>query len=184
MESTAATYLDPRNLLTNLKLAPGMWVGDFGVGSAGHFAIAIAEQVGAEGGVLMFDVVKSSLSGAVTALRDRGFTNCRSVWTNLEIYGGASGVADGTVDAGVLVNVLHQSRKPKDILAEVHRMLKVGATLLIVDWRPEAVTTIAPEKKNRLGANYVEELAKSVGFAPVSQLDPSQYHWGIVVAKT
>ncbi|MBI5467062.1 MAG: hypothetical protein HY975_02500, partial [Candidatus Kerfeldbacteria bacterium] len=78
MESTAAAYLDPRALLGNLRLASGQWVGDFGVGSAGHFALAIAEQVGADGGVLMFDVVKSSLSGAVTALHDRGFTNCRS----------------------------------------------------------------------------------------------------------
>ncbi|MBI5467137.1 MAG: methyltransferase domain-containing protein, partial [Candidatus Kerfeldbacteria bacterium] len=99
-------------------------------------------------------------------------------------YGGASGVADGTVDAGVLVNVLHQSKKPKDILSEVHRMLKVGAPLLIVDWRPEVEATIAPTRKARLAAEYVEGLAKSVGLAPVSRLDPSQYHWGIVVAKT
>lgn len=177
-------YLDQHTVLAHLQLAPGQWVGDFGVGSAAHFAIAAAEKVGGAGGVVMFDVVKAALSGAMTSAQARGLANCRGVWTNLEIYGGATGVKDGSLDAGILMNILHQSTKPKDILAEVQRMLKVGAKIVIVDWQPDAEVSIAPAKTKRLAPEYVTTLAKSIGFAPVEQFSAGPYHWGLVVAKT
>lgn len=180
----APSYLDPSVLLDRLRLAPGQWIGDFGVGSAAHFALVAGERVGSEGGVLMFDVVKSALSGAMTAMRARGLTNCRSVWTNLEIVGGATGVKDKSLDAGILANVLHQSRHPKEILAEVHRILKTGAKLLIIDWKPEIETTIAPDKNKRLASDYVNGLAASIGFAPAEQFEAGPYHWGLVLVKT
>ncbi len=180
----ATSYLNPVALIDRLHLAPGQWVGDFGVGSAAHFALVAAERVGADGGVLMFDVVKPALSGAMTAMEARGLTNCRSVWTNLEIYGGATGVKDKSLDAGVLANVLHQSQHPKEILAEAHRMLKTEAALLVIDWKPEVEATIAPDKNKRLAVGYVAGLATSIGFAPAEQFEAGPYHWGLVLVKT
>src|SRR5690242_143366 len=102
-------YLDPEAVLSHLTLAPGMWVGDFGVGAGGHFVGAIQKKVGADGGVVMFDVKKSALSGAMTRAKLGGVENYRAVWTNLEMYQAAQGVTDQSLDAGVLINVLHQS---------------------------------------------------------------------------
>lgn len=179
-----SNYLDPVTLLGHLSLAPGMWVGDFGVGAGGHFVAPIGKIVGTEGGVIMFDVLKSALSGAMTRAKLGGAGNYRAVWTNLEIYEGAPGVTDHTLDAGILMNVLHQSTKHKDMLAEIGRMVKPGAKLLVADWKPEATSTIAPPAERRMADGYVAQLAKDVGFAVFEKFEAGPYHWGLVLVKT
>lgn len=176
-------YLDVPALLQYLRLAPGQWVGDFGVGANAHFVKEVAAAVGKNGGVVMFDVLKSALSGASTSAKLAGVSNVRMVWTNLEVYEGAHGVANDSLDAGLLINVLHQSSRPKDILAEVHRMLKPGAKLLVADWRPDVVLSIAPPTERRLDDHHVEQVAESVGFAPLKRFSAGSYHWGMVFAK-
>lgn len=177
-------YLDPATLLTHLNLAPGMWVGDFGVGAGGHFVVPVGKIVGRDGGVVMFDVMKSALSGAMTRAKLSGAENFRAVWTNLEIYEGAPGVADNTLDAGLLVNVLHQSTKHKDMLAEICRMLKPGAKLLVADWRPEVSSTIAPPAQRRMAEGYIEQIAQGLGLTTAEKFSAGSYHWGLVLVKT
>lgn len=177
-------YLDPLELLAHLQLAPGMWVGDFGVGAGGHFVAPAAKIVGADGGVIMFDIQKSALSGAMSRAKLAGLGNYRAVWTNLEIYEGAPGVADQSLDAGFLINVLHQSEKHLDMLAEIGRMLKSGAKLLVADWKQEATSTIAPALERRLASAYIVQLAAQTGFTAVEMFEAGPYHWGLVLVKT
>lgn len=182
--SPAESYLHPAGILPYLELAPGMLVGDFGVGGAAHFALPVAKLVGDQGGVVMFDILKPALSAALSQAKLRGLQNCKAVWSNLEIYGGAKGVAENSLNAGLLVNVLSQSDKYKDILAEVHRMLKTGAKLLIVDWQSESTLKIAPDKKKRLPAGHVEQTAKGLGFSALKRFAADPNHWGLVLVKT
>lgn len=183
MASANVNYLDPAELLAHLHLAPGMWVGDFGVGSSGHFVAPTARLVGQDGGVIMFDVVKAALSGAMSRAKLDQVGNVKAVWTNLEIYEGAPGVADNTLDAGLLINVLYQSTKHLDILAEVTRMLKPGAKLLVADWRPDVSSTIAPPTERRLAAGYVDDRAKRAGLTPEESFEAGPYHWGRIYIK-
>ncbi len=183
-ETESQNYFDPPAVVQRLGLVPSQKVGDFGVGGAAPFALVLSAAVGADGQVLMFDVMKSALSGALTLTKLRGATNCQAVWSNLEIYGGASGVADGSLDAGILVNVLDQSTKQKDILAEVGRMLRSGAKLLVVDWKPDVELPIAPDPAKRVADGQVEQLAKELGFALLEKFEAGPYHWGVVLVKT
>jgi ubiquinone/menaquinone biosynthesis C-methylase UbiE len=178
-----ADYLNPTNVLGHLEIQPGMWVGDFGVGAGGHFVIPIATLAGADGGVVMFDVMKPALSGAMSRAKLGGVGNYRAVWTNLEIYEGAPGVADNSLDAGVLINVLHQSKKHLDMLTEIGRMLKSQAKLLVVDWQPDARSTIAPPADRRMSREYVEDVAQQANLHTVSSFTAGPYHWGLVLAK-
>lgn len=182
-EPSVETYLNPTEVFRHLGVSHDMVVGDFGVGGAAAFAVPASQAVGPSGSVLMFDVLKSSLSAALSNVNARGCANCKAVWSNLEVYGGASGVPDGSVDAGMLVNVLNQSDKHKDILAEIHRMLKPGAKLLVVDWKADASVPIAPVKEHRFPPGYLEQLAQSVGLAPFEQFEAGPYHWGLVLVK-
>lgn len=186
MEATnnERNYLDSSALLAHLSLARGMWVGDFGVGAGGHFVVPVGKIVGQDGGVVMFDVMKSALSGAMTRAKLSGAENFRAVWTNLEIYEGAPGVADNSLDAGLLVNVLHQSTKHKEMLAEICRMLKPGAKLLVADWRPEASSTISPPAQRCMADGYVEQIAQSLGLTTGEKFSAGPYHWGLVLVKT
>lgn len=177
-------FLKPESIIAELGITGGMMIGDFGVGGAANFAVPLATKVGAKGQVFMVDILKSALSSALSLVKMRGLTNCQAVWSNLEIYGAAHGIKDESLDAGVIVNVLSQSTKPKDILAEVHRTMKSGAKLVIVDWLPSATMPIAPEKKNRLAADYVTELGKKLGYAPLKAFSAGRYHWGLILIRT
>lgn len=184
MPEPTKPFLEPNEVIKRLELVPGMMVGDFGVGGAGAYAIPMSRQVAPSGGVIMFDIQKTALSGALSMARVKGVGNCRAVWSNLEVYGGAKGVPEKSLDAGLVVNVLHQSHKYQDILAEIHRMLKVGTKLMVIDWQPEAVDKLAPPKSDRLADVHVEQVAMSLGFAPFERFDAGAYHWGLILVKT
>ncbi len=183
VDAKEQSFLDPSIILDHLGVQPGMWVGDFGVGAGGHFVTPIATAVGTDGGVIMFDVLRSALSGAMSRAKLSGVGNYRAVWTNLEVYEGAPGVSDNALDAGILINVLHQSTAAKDMLAEIHRMLKPGARLLIADWKKEIQSPIAPPIERRLADGYVERLAQEVGFALLERFSFGPYYWGLVLVK-
>jgi ubiquinone/menaquinone biosynthesis C-methylase UbiE len=184
MAQEETVLLQPAPLIAHLDLKPGQTVGDFGAGGAAHLALEMSQKVGAQGTVILFDVQKSALSAALSLLQARGVTNGKAVWSNLEVYGGASGVADGTIDAGVITNVLHQSKTPNAILAEVGRMLKSGSRLLIVDWMTDQTTPLAPAAEVRLSPEHVAQIAQAQGFATLEQFSAGPYHWGLVLVKT
>lgn len=171
-------------LIAHLELKPGQTVGDFGAGGAAHLALEICQKIGGQGTAILFDVQKSALSAALSLLQARGVSNDKAVWSNLEVYGGASGVADATIDAGVIANVLHQSKTPNAILAEIGRMLKSGARLLVVDWKTDQTTPLAPPTESRVSPEHIAQLAQSLGFASLEQFSAGPYHWGLVLVKT
>lgn len=176
--------LQPAPLIAKLDLKPGQTAGDFGAGGSAHVALEMSKAVSADGTVLLFDIQKPALSAALSLLQARGVTNGKAVWSNLEVYGGASGVADGTIDAGVIVNVLHQSKTPKAILAEVGRMLKSSSRLLVVDWLTDQTTPLAPQPEMRVSADHIAQQAQAVGFATLETFSAGPYHWGLVAVKT
>lgn len=177
-------YIDAALIVKHTGLVPGQRVGDFGVGGAATFAMTLADTVGGQGQVLMFDVKKSALSGAMSMAKVHGVNNCRAVWSNLETYKGASGVTDNSLDAGLLINVLDQSTKHKDILAETSRMLKPGAKFVVVDWKPDVALPIAPQAKSRVADGHVEQVAQSLGMTTLEKFEAGPYHWGLVLVKT
>ncbi|MBI2984116.1 MAG: methyltransferase domain-containing protein [Candidatus Kerfeldbacteria bacterium] len=176
--------IEPRQLIDRLGVKIGMKVGDFGVGGAASFAVPLGQRVGPNGEVLMFDVLKSALSAALSLTKMRGLNNCRAVWSNLEIFEGARGVRPNSLDAGLLVNVLNQTKKYRDMLVEIHRMLKTGAALLVVDWQPGMNLSFAPTKEERLAVEHVNQVARELGFATLDQFSAGPYHWGLVLVKT
>lgn len=178
-----AALLEAALLINKLQLKPGNTVGDFGCGGSGHIALAISQAIGPDGGVLVFDVQKSALSATMSLAQTRGANNIKSVWTDLETYQGASGVSDASLDSGILINVLHQSKHPKAILTEVGRMLKPGARLLIVDWLTETASQLAPPPEQRLGIDHIVQVAEGVGYSVFEKFSPSAYHWGLVLIK-
>lgn len=182
--ASGRAYLDPTWLIGHLNLKTAMHVGDFGVGGAAHYAVPAAERVGQAGIVFCVDVLQTALSAAAGVLQLHGLTNCKAVWANLEIYGAARGIPDNDLDAGIVINVLHQSAKYKDILAEIQRTMKSGAKLLVVDWLPDASMAIAPAADRRLSTGHVRDVAQSLGYASFEEFRAGKYHWGLVLVKT
>lgn len=180
--ASGRSYLDPVKLLERGGVSAGMRVGDFGVGGAAYFGIQAAKMVGDRGMIYAFDVLKPALSSAVSKAKLEGCRNFKPVWSDLEIVGGARGVKDRSLDFGILVNVLHQSKRQKEILAESARMLKPGARLLIVEWL-RGGEAFGPKREQVVPAERILELCSQVGLAPFDQFEAGQFHYGLIVVK-
>ncbi|MFC1663105.1 class I SAM-dependent methyltransferase [Patescibacteria group bacterium] len=175
--------LNPAELLDKLGLSAGMRVADLGSGGAGYFTIQAAKMVTDEGLVYAVDIYKPALSALyskATALGVNHIIHC--VWSNLEVIGGANKITNGSLDAAILVNTIHQTNHHLEILMEASRMLKTGGRLLIADWKtgghafgPKPNSVVRPEVVNRLAAQA--ELAEFDSFTA------GPYHWGLIVVK-
>ncbi len=176
------SFLDPAKLLDRAGLTSGMQVGDFGVGGAAYFGIQASKTIGERGLVYAIDVFKPALSSALSKARLERCMNFKPVWSDLEIVGGARIVKDGSLDFGILVNVLHASKKQKDILQECTRMLKSGARMLIIEWA-KGGEAFGPKREQIVPAARILDLCAQAGLAPFDQFEAGPYHYGIVVVK-
>lgn len=176
---SGSQYLDPSVVLKRLKLHPKLHVGDFGTGGGAFFALQAGHLVGSKGVIWAIDVYKPALSAAESKAKLAGLTNIKPVWSNLEIFHGAKAVADRSLDVGLLINVLHQSRKHREILRECQRMLKPGAKLLVIDWDVTGFG-FGPTKQALVPQQYVEKLAADLGLKLAERFEPSRYHYGLV----
>lgn len=176
------TLLKPREILDRLNITQGMQVADLGCGSAGYFTLMAAEMVGNSGKVYAVDVQKSVLAGVTSASRMGGFHNIETVWSNLEIYSGTKAIKDNSLDIGMLINVLFQSKKKSEIIKETARMIKSGGIVLIIDWKLTGAP-FGPAPDSRFKKENVVKWAEENGLTLKEEFEAGQYHFGLIFNK-
>lgn len=185
MEKTpsGSQLLDPAELLHRLGIVAGMRVADLGCGGNGYFTMQAAKLVGGDGLVYAVDIYKPALSAVYSKAVTLGVNNVvHCVWSNLEVIGGAQKIPDGSLDAAIMVNVMHQSKMHLEVLLEASRMLKTGARLLLIDWKSGG-HAFGPKKDSIVNAEAVLKLAAQAELAEFDVFDAGPYHWGIIVVK-
>lgn len=181
-EVVAAKLLNPEVLLKReLGLELGQHVGDFGCGGAGYFSLPAARIVGSRGKVFALDILKSALEGVASKAKLENLQNVELVWSDFERVGAAK-IAPASLDCGLLVNIMFQTRKNEQMLQEAHRLLKTGGKLLVVDWK-QVTTPFGPPLINRLSPQSVAAAATKVGFTVEKQFEAGPYHFGYIFVK-
>lgn len=175
---TGSELLDPSKIIARLDLRAGMYVNDMGCGASGHFVYPSAKAVGESGKVYAVDILKSVLSSIESKSKLQNFTNVEPVWSDIEIYGGAAAIKDGSCDAAYLVNV---HAKPA-MIKEALRTLKNGGKLLLVDWKAIA-TPFGPPTKDRVSAEEAKKRATEFGLELEQEFDAGPHHWGLIYRK-
>lgn len=172
--------MDPQETLAQLGLRDGMKVGDFGA-SVGQYALPACVAVGEEGKVYAFDVMQETLTRLSTDAKQRGFSQLITVWCDLEKPEGTK-LKEGTLDAGILVNALFQMEKKQAVLAEIFRVLKPLAKLLVVDWSgPHG--GMGPIDAHVITESDTLKLLEEAGFEKMKSFDPGDHHYALVVTK-
>ncbi len=143
------------SVLSMLALEPGEHVLDIGVGP-GFLAAEMAAEVGAAGRVCGIDVSDSML--AIAAARDAGPDAA-----TLELAQGSAEEIpydDGSFDAVVTTQVLEYVPDVPLALAEIHRVLKPGGRVLILDTDWDSLVWHAPDEElmSRVLAAWDEHL--------------------------
>lgn len=107
-----------------LGLLPGDWVvGDLGCGTGtlmAELAPHVGSVIGVDGSDEMLGAARARLAGVANAELREGALE-------------ALPVADGALDAAVMMLVLHHLPSPSAALAEARRVLRPGGRLLVVD---------------------------------------------------
>jgi ubiquinone/menaquinone biosynthesis C-methylase UbiE len=136
-----------------LTPAPGERVLEIGPGT-GYYTLDMAEWVGLDGRVEIFDLQQQFLDHVSARAGERGLANV------VPTLGDATALPyeDGTMDAVVLTAVLGEIPDPVAALREIRRVLKPGGRLVVGElFGDPHFTTLASLKRQAAGAGLTFE---------------------------
>lgn len=173
-------FINPEKVIGQLDIKPGMVVADLGCGH-GYFTLPIAKIVGRNGRVYAVDVLTEALESVHSRAQLENAINIETVRGNLEAPLG-SRLADGSADLTLLHNVLFESQKKSAIIREAKRVLKLGGTFVLIDWRKDN-PSFGPQAGWRISLDEARALAQEEGFAFNRVFDVGEYHYGLIFIK-
>ncbi len=148
----------PDAILALVAPQPGETVLDLGSGP-GYVSLPLAERVGATGRVIAADIAEEPLALLRTAAA--AMPQVRTVL----VEESRLPLPDASVDAALLVNVLHELADPVGSLGELRRVLRAGGRLGIVDWDP-ASPGRGPRIEERVPPERAGQWLRAAGFVP------------------
>lgn len=168
-------FLNPNEVLNQLKLSGEMIAADFGSGSGG-WAIPLAKRL-KFGRVYAIDILEEPLSALKNKTEIERVYNIETINSNIE-----KGVKlpDLSCDLVLLTNLLFQVEDKKRVLTKAKRVLKKGGKILVVDWSPEA--PLGP-KEGRISPEEVKKMAKDLNLKLEKEFQAGIYHYGLIFIK-
>jgi len=170
-------FLNPNEVLRQLKLDRDMIVADFGCGSGG-WTIPLAKKL-EDGMIYAIDILEEPLSALRSRAKLEKILNIQTIRSNIEDRNGSK-LSNSSVDLVLMTNLLFQIEKKEEVFTEAKRILKNNGKLLIVDWKLTA--SLGPEK-NRISEKEVKNLAEKFGFEIEKEFEAGIYHYGLLFTK-
>jgi predicted methyltransferase len=126
-------YRSRKEIVAALRLEPGMRVADVGAGT-GLFLPALDEAVGAEGRVFAVDISPKFLAH----LRERARAEDLDQVKVVEAREDSVELPAASIDLAFVCDTYHHFEYPKSTLASLHRALRPGGRLVVVDFERTA----------------------------------------------
>jgi ubiquinone/menaquinone biosynthesis C-methylase UbiE len=156
-------YVQRTAIAEAVGVKPGMAVADVGAGT-GLFTRLFADMVGPEGKVYAVDISKPFLEHVAREARKRGHAHVQTIHGTQE----STNLPPGSVDLVFLCDVYHHLEQHERILASIHRALRPGGRLVVIEFdRREGVSSDFIMKHVRAGkAQFLAEIT-AAGFEPL-----------------
>ena len=119
----------PGLLIREMGLAPGMTVADVGTG-VGYMLPFLSKRVGPEGKVIAEDIFDDFLAAARQHVETAGLANVTFVKGSET----DPNLPEGAVDMVLALDVYHHFNYPEKMLAAIHKALKPGGKLIVVEY--------------------------------------------------
>jgi len=181
-KSGTGGFLNPDQVVEELKIAPGMKIADFGCGS-GYLAFGLAKKTGPEGKVYAIDVLPAALESIRSQSKLRGIYNIEPVRANLEELN-SSKLPDESCDMVVMANILLQTQKRAGVVSEANRVLKPGGAMVFLEWRPDA--KIGPPSAGlSVSAEDIKKIVKELklNLNLEREFEAGSHHYGLIFRK-
>ncbi len=170
-------FLNPNEVLKQLKLRENMVAADFGSGSGG-WVMPLAKIL-EEGKVYAIDILEEPLSALKSRANLGKFFNIEMVKSDVERVNGSKLMAS-TCDLVLMTNLLFECEDKKNVLEEGKRVLKEGGKILVVDWKIDAPKGPV---EGRISAKDVKNMAKDLGLKLKKEFEAGAYHYGLIFGK-
>ncbi len=161
-------YVRRHEIVAALDLAPGMSVADIGAGT-GFFTRLFAERVGPAGKVYAVDIAAPFLDHIAAEARKRRQTQVIPVLGSQD----STNLPKDSVDLVFLSDVYHHLERPESVLASIHRALRSGGRLVVIEFdRVEGKSSAFVLKHVRAGKNVFQKEIEAAGFTPIPTPNP------------
>jgi len=170
-------FLNPEDVLKELKLKENVIAADFGCGSGG-WVIPLAKML-EDGKVYAIDILEEPLSVLKAKTKLEKIYNIEIIRADIECNN-SSKLLDSSCDLVLMTNLLFQCENRKSVLEEGKRVLRTGGKILAVDWNKDNALTKAVEN---LSAKEIEKIAKKIGLKTEKEFKAGLYHWGLILVK-
>jgi ubiquinone/menaquinone biosynthesis C-methylase UbiE len=147
-------------IVAALGLKPGTNVADVGAGT-GFFSRMIAEKVQPGGVVYAVDIARNFLDHIEKLNKENNITNIKTVLCDQH----STQLPENSVDVVFVCDTYHHFEFPQHTLESIHKALRPGGTLVIVDFeRIKGVSTDFAVEHVRAGKGTVSDEIRDAGF--------------------
>ncbi len=160
-------YDKREEILAATGVRPGMAVADVGAGT-GLYTRLFAKAVGPKGKVYAVDISKNFIDNILRTARAQDLTNVEGIVNSQT----DTKLPAASVDLVFLSDTYHHFEQPGPILNSIHRALKPGGTLVVIDFRREPGKS-APWvlEHARVGKHEAAREIEAAGFEPIEDRD-------------
>lgn len=147
-------------------IKPGMVIADIGAGT-GLFTRIFAKETGPEGQVFAVDIAAKFLAHIQKTCRDAGLRNVTPVLCNDD----SVDLPPNSIDLAFICDTYHHFEFPQRTLASLHRAMKPGAKLIVVDFiRIKGTSSDWVMNHVRAGQEVVEKEIAEAGFRKADEV--------------
>ncbi len=119
-----------QQILAAVGLKPGMKIADIGAGT-GLFTLPFANAVGADGKVYAVEIAPKFLAHIRARAEKANATNVETVLCTVR----SVELPEGSTDLAFICDVYHHFEFPHSSLASLHKALKPGCELILIDFK-------------------------------------------------
>jgi ubiquinone/menaquinone biosynthesis C-methylase UbiE len=157
---TRDVFAKRREITRAVKLQPGNAVADIGAGT-GVFSFLFADQVGPKGKVYAVDIGPVFIKYIAEQAKQRGYERIVQPVLNTA---DSAGLEAGSVDVVFTCNTYHHFDYPAKMLESIHRVLRPGGRLIVIDFDLQKNSTEFVKQRARAPKEvYFKEIA-AAGF--------------------
>jgi ubiquinone/menaquinone biosynthesis C-methylase UbiE len=167
----------PEQNVAQLGLREGMRVADFGSGT-GAYAISAGKHVGHTGHVYAIEVQKNLVKKLESEIKEALVLNVECIWGDIEKKGGTK-IADHSMDAVIIANVLFQAEDKLGLIDEAKRILKNDGKILFIEWA-SSFNGMGPSGERVVEEKEAIDLFLKRGFKFKEKITTSEHHYGII----
>jgi ubiquinone/menaquinone biosynthesis C-methylase UbiE len=161
-------YARRHEIVAALDLEPGMAVADVGAGT-GLFTRLFAEKVGPKGKVYAVDIAQPFLDHIAAQAKKSGHKHVVTILGSQD----STNLPAESVEMVFLSDVYHHLEKPEKMLASIHRALRPGGRLVVIEFdRVEGRSSAFVLKHVRAGQAVFRKEIEEAGFAVIPTPKP------------